>query len=304
MLYADRIRDQARIPQAAIHADAAVHFVMPLAWRLLSAPTSLAGCLRGTEAGTLIFFYTILGLGCVLGATAGYFFLRRWGPVPAFTGVILGLLAGGLLFPFPIHGGVTFFGEVLWEELLLRVHEQADRREEGRNQDFRHALEQRFAGDLPFVPGRRREGLWMEAVLEDGSLAWYDTETGLVWSDTQIAGSLEPGGDVEQARRFCSRKQPGGYWALPTEGELFSFWEHAGQRLSPWSGQSTPSVLVDEPFRMQIPVWYLGTGQAVAVRCVARSPRAPRAGYLRSDVDTSQWNRYQLEKAKTLRGPQ
>jgi hypothetical protein len=253
--------------------------------------------------GPVIAFYTVVGLACVLGAAAGYVALRRWGLGPALVGVFLGLLAGGLLFPFPIHGGVTFLGQVLWEEADRWVSGQADRREERRDEEFRRALEQRFAGDLSFVPRGRRRGVWMEAVLEDDTLAWYDTESGLVWSEAQTVPTWEPAGDVEQGRSFCSRKWPEGYWALPTQGELFGFWDHAGHRVSPWTGQSTPSLLVDEALRLEIPVWYRGSGDTVAVRCVARSPRAPKAGYLQSDVDSSRWNEFQLEKAETFRAP-
>jgi len=84
---------------------------------------------------------------------------------------------------------------------------------------------------------------------------------------------------------------------------LFTFWEHEGYTVSPWTGQSTPGVLIDETLHMEIPVWYRGTGQSVAVRCVARSPRAPMAGYFQSDVDIERWNQYQLEKTQSLRGP-
>jgi hypothetical protein len=251
----------------------------------------------------MIVFYTVVGLACLLGAAAGFVALRRWGLGPALFGMFLGLLAGGLLFPFPIHGGVTILGEVLWEEVDQWVRGQADRREEKRDEEFRRALELRFAGDLPFLPGGRHQGIWMEATLEDGSLAWYDAESGLVWSNAQTVPSWEPGGDVEQGHRFCFQKWPEGYWALPTQGELFSFWEHAGHEVSPWTGQSTPSLLVDEALRLEIPVWYRGSGATVAVRCVARSPRAPKAGYLQSDVDLSRWNQFQLEQAETLRAP-
>jgi hypothetical protein len=250
----------------------------------------------------MMLFYFIVGMASVLGATAAYLFLRRWGRVPALIGVLLGFFFGGLLFPFPIHGGVTFLGAVLWEELSWWAQRRVARREERRDEDFRRTLEQRFAGDLPFVPRKRLQGLWMEAMLEDGSIAWYDTESGLAWSDAQTVPSWEPGGDIEPGRRFCSEKPPTGYWALPTEGELFMFWEHAGHRLSPWTGQSTPSVLVDEMLNMQLPVWYRGSGKTVAVRCVARSPRAPKVGYLQSDIELSQWNRYQMDKAEALRG--
>lgn len=251
----------------------------------------------------MILFYTIVGLACVLGASAGFAVLRRWGLGPALFGAFLGLLAGGLLFPFPIHGGVTILGEVLWGEIDRWADGQADRREERRDEGFRRSLESRFAEDLPFVPRGRRRGVWMEALLENDTLAWYDSESGLVWSDAQTVPAWEPGGDVEPGRRFCAQKWPAGFWALPTQGELFGFWDHAGHEVSPWTGQSTPSVLVDEALRLEIPVWHRGRGNTVAVRCVARSPRAPKVGYLQSDVDASRWNQFQLEKAETLRAP-
>ena len=250
----------------------------------------------------MMLFYLIVGMASLLGATAGYLLLRRWGPIPALTGVLLGILGGGLLFPFPIHGGVTFLGEVLWEELSWWAKAHPHRQEERRDEGFRRRLEQRFAGDIPFVLDKRVEGPWMKATLEDGSFAWYDTDSGLVWSDVETVPSWEPGGNVDKGTRFCAKRPPAGYWTLPTEGELFRFWENAGHLVSPWSGQSTPSVLVDEELRMQIPVWHRGNGRNVAVRCVARSPRAPKAGYLQHDIELSQWNRYQTDKAEALRG--
>jgi hypothetical protein len=181
---------------------------------------------------------------------------------------------------------------------------QAEQQEQRRDEGFRNAMEQRFAGDIAFVPGQRLTEPWMEALLEDGTVAWFDTESGLVWSDAQTVPSWEFGGDldVNPGHAFCAGKKPDGYWALPSEGELFTFWEHEGYTVSPWTGQSTPGVLIDEMLQMEIPVWYRGTGQSVAVRCVARSPRAPMAGYFRSDIDTERWNRYQMEKVQSLRG--
>ena len=142
-----------------------------------------------------------------------------------------------------------------------------------------------------------------DRLLEDGAIAWFDTDSGLVWSDPLTVPAWAAGGDVKPGREFCANRAPQGYWALPTEGDLFTFWEHAGYRVSPWSGQSTPSLLVDEGLRMELPVWYIGRDRTVAVRCVARSPRAPKAGYSRTDIDIERWNRYQLEKAEPLRGP-
>jgi hypothetical protein len=251
----------------------------------------------------VILFFVIVGVAALLGATAGYLLLRRWGRGPAIAGVALGVLAGALLFPFPIHGGVTFLGAALWEEIGLLADSQTARRDERRDEHFRKALERRFAGDLPFVPGKALAPPWMEAILPDGSAVLYDAESGLIWSSPRTVRSWEPGGDLEPGRRFCAQQAPEGYWALPTEGELYGFWAHEGHRLSPWTGQSTPSVLVDEALRMEIPVWDRGRDSGVAVRCVARSPMAPKAGYPQADVELSRWNTYQLEKAASLRGP-
>lgn len=251
----------------------------------------------------MIFFFVIMAIAALLGATAGYFLLRRWGRGPAITGVVIGILAGALLFPLPIHGGATFLGAVLWEQIEQLTDSQAARRDERRDESFRREFERRFAGDLAFVPGKSRASPWMEAILPDGTAALYDAESGLVWSSPRTVRSWEPGGDLEPGRRFCAQLSPEGYWALPTEAELYGFWAHEGHRLSPWTGQSTPSVLVDEALRMEIPVWYRGRDSGVAVRCVARSPRAPKAGYPQSEVDLARWNAYQLEKAAALRGP-
>jgi hypothetical protein len=251
----------------------------------------------------MIFFFAIVGFASLLGATVGYLVLRRWGRGPAILGVLLGILAGGLLFPIPIHGGVMFLGQVLWNEIEQLADAQAERRDQRRDEIFHSSFERRFAGDLPFIPSRSLEAPWMEAMLPDGTVALYDTESGLVWSNPRTVPSWQADSDLDPGRRFCARQQPAGYWALPTERELYEFWAHAGHRLSPWTGESTPSVLVDEALRMEIPVWYRGREATVAVRCVARSPRAPRAGYPQADIDTSRWNQYQMEKADALRGP-
>lgn len=251
----------------------------------------------------MILFFAIMGIASLLGATAGYFLLRRWGRGPAIAGILIGVLGGALLFPFPIHGGVTFLGAVLWEEIEQLAESQATRRHEGLDEQFHRDFERRFAGDLAFVPGKALAPPWMEALLPDGGAALYDTDSGLAWSDPLTVPSWQPGSDVEPGRRFCARLAPEGYWALPTEGELYGFWAHEGHRLSPWTGQSTASVLVDGALRMEIPVWYRGRDTGVSVRCVARSPRAPRAGYPDPEVDIARWNEYQLGKAAAMRGP-
>lgn len=251
----------------------------------------------------MILFFGFVGFACSLGATVGFLSLRRWGLGAALFGMLLGTAAGGLLFPFPIHGGVTFLGEVLWEEVADWVHGRAERRAERRDEVFRRSLERRFAGDLEFTLDGRRQGVWVEAELEDGTFAWYDSESGMVWRDPRTAGSWDTDAGLARGRRFCAELSPPGYWALPTEGELFGFWDHKGHLVSPWTGESTLSVLVDEGLRLEIPVWYRGSGSTVSLRCVARGPRAPKAGYFQSDVDPTRWNQYQLVKAKTLRGP-
>jgi hypothetical protein len=75
----------------------------------------------------VIFFFGIMGVAVLLGATSGYFLLRRWGRGPAIAGALLGILTGALLFPFPIHGGATFLGAVLWEEIEQLTDSQAAR---------------------------------------------------------------------------------------------------------------------------------------------------------------------------------
>lgn len=113
----------------------------------------------------MINFFVMLGLACTLGAVAGFLLLRRRGLGLALTGALVGLLVGCLVFPFPVHGGVMFLGEVLWEELGDWVDARAEHVEERRDTGFRRAQEQRFAGDLAFVPRRRPDGVWMEALL-------------------------------------------------------------------------------------------------------------------------------------------
>ncbi|MFN0037934.1 MAG: hypothetical protein ACKVP2_00265, partial [Burkholderiales bacterium] len=85
----------------------------------------------------MILFFFIVGVATLLGAVAGYFLLRRWGRGPAIAGIVFGILAGVLLFPFPIHGGATFLGAVLWEEIQQLADSQTARRDKRRDESFR-----------------------------------------------------------------------------------------------------------------------------------------------------------------------
>ena len=75
----------------------------------------------------MILFYVVVSCACALGATLGFLTLRRWGRAPAVMGMVLGAAGGGLLFPFPIHGGVAFLGEVLWEEVVHWAQSHGER---------------------------------------------------------------------------------------------------------------------------------------------------------------------------------
>lgn len=115
----------------------------------------------------MMLFYVVVGLAVFTGAAAGHLFFRRWGSVAAWIGVLPGMLGGGLLSPIPIHGGVTFLGEVLWEECTAWATSHDARREVRRDAGFRRLLEQRFAasGRMPGTgsrpgPGRAHPVCW------------------------------------------------------------------------------------------------------------------------------------------------
>ena len=82
-------------------------------------------------------------------------------------------------------------------------------------------------------------------------------------------------------------------------------WKAGGFEVLPAAGSGSVSYVVDVDFRMELATYDLGTSsnadaeasRRFAVRCVARGPGGPAAGYFKKDVSIDDWNRYQLSKS-------
>ena len=130
------------------------------------------------------------------------------------------------LFPIPIHGGVMFFFEVVWHELLdwKNSHEVAiDTRKADR---FRQSLEGRFKGTIAYeIESIAPQKDWVEVRVSGGIQPWKNESNGLVWSDPVVWKNGPSRPSLEEAKTFCQSLEPVGYWALPTEAEMSLFWK-------------------------------------------------------------------------------
>lgn len=259
----------------------------------------------------LLAFYGIVLL-VIIGLTVStYRALRRRRRIVA-TGLSLLLLASlVLLWPVPIHGGITFLGEILYRELgsTLRQHQRDAQRQQTR--DFTQRIAARVAGPLSFTVIQPLSGSWSKVQLsgEGGAeiSAWHDSASGLLWSDwlpLQASAALPT---LETARERCRRHPTSGYWGLATETENYYLWKADGEQQLPAAPASSIGQLLDPKTRLEMPIYHLKTasnnqrqsrtGQpSFVVRCTARGRAAPQAGYLRKDIPLDQWNRFQMRR--------
>lgn len=256
-----------------------------------------------------IFFYTFYAIALLIILGGGVLVYRWVGRRNRLFGVLAGLLSSGILvliWPVPIHGGFTFFGEVLVDELYDEWRRVEAKQEERKDQRFMSALETRFAGALNVERVETQTGSWSTIILRNGESAWLDKQSGLVWSAPRTLTTTSVLASIDAGKTLCRQLKPGGYWALPTEAERYQFWRANGRTHLPHKVSPAMAVIVDENKGIELPSVSLpakrsgnnstpGTTQLM-IRCVARGPDAPLRGYIRSDIPLSEWNRYQLAK--------
>lgn len=253
-----------------------------------------------------ILFFFLAALGLIL--TAGWLVFRlfRRRPIVAAisaAGIVL-LLA--LLWPIPIHGGFTFLGEVLYSEIERSWREEVETRKAQKKTEFAHRLETRFAGTLDFEATERITERWHRVLVEGRSTGILDSATGMLWSEWLVLpgdGSLPA---LSTAKDRCRAEAPPDHWALAGETENFHLWKSGGPDVLPAPTWSIVSYLVDEQLSLEMPTYQLRGGtvgnapgdsrRLFAVRCVARSAKAPPGGYARSPIRAEDWNLYQLSK--------
>ncbi len=253
-----------------------------------------------------IVFYLVALLIILACGVLVYRWVRRRHPL---LGVLAGLFCSALLvviWPIPIHGGFTFLGATMYDELVdlwQRVEEKSVAR---KDQHFLQELEARFAGAIQYERVAALAGDWSTVTLPSGTVAWLDNHSGLIWSEPQMLTTDNPLGALEAGKALCLEYKPVGYWALPTEAERYQFWRAAGQQHLPHKVAPAMGYIVDGDMRMVLPSVSLPPSRSannsksgmtqLALRCVARGPAAPARGYLRSDIALTEWNRYQLAK--------
>lgn len=244
----------------------------------------------------LLIGWYLLFLGVLVGiAVACYRPLRaRLGAWVALLPVAAVLVLGALLVPMPMHGGFTTPVSILWEEAASALRDKKAPRERYVDPTLEAYLHTRFAGALEFSPEVGGRGRLRVATGTAFGRGWYEPESGLVWTDPLRWPEAAQLPTLEAARDFCARQAPIGYWALPTDAELYFFWRAGGPVVSPNPGFDTVAQLVDLDTGMAIPTYHRGARTGYVVRCVGRAPGAPEGGYTRRDVALSDWNEYQL----------
>ena len=253
----------------------------------------------------LLYYSFTLALWIGLGVFA-YRRLRQYGlwlaaPVTAICGI--GAL---LLWPIPIHSGFTLFGAEVYRD-WAREREQAVQVQQQQQAKLAESGS-RFAGALPYQLERSLTNGWQRLSLENGSDAWLDQNSGMIWSPwIQLPRSANrPTLDGAKAR--CAQYDPPGYWALATTAEAALMWYSGGEQHLPVATTSWLEYFTQPEFDLELPSYHLQSSssnenpdrseEVFSVRCVARSEAAPDQGYRQWDVGLEIWNRYQLERIR------
>lgn len=244
--------------------------------------------------------YSYFGLFCVLAGAAAfacYRALRHRGRLPAAALSLIVIVVLALLYPIPTHGGLTFLAEVVVQEWAAHRRSEGYSAAKHAEAAFVERLEERFAGPLAFRILDRAGDSWARVTTDEGSEGWYERRSQLLWTDPLPWPDAPPSPTLEQAVAFCNAIPPEGYWTLPTEGELYHFWKADGAAISPGQGYSSMAFTVDIGLQLELPTVFRGKRAGYTLRCVARSSKAPKAGYTRDDVELGAWNAFQLQKA-------
>lgn len=243
----------------------------------------------------MLIIYVIYAGITVGSAVVAYVALRKCGQILALTIAFAVAITCGLFFPMPIHGGFTIVLEELIANYRNNQRLKQDQDKEVEESRFMETLRERFVDSLPYVEKEQVSENWIFIETETGTEAWLDVKSGLIWSKA-LPWNRSSRPTFEEAKSFCRNFEPPGYWALPTAGERFLFWQNGGETVSPSGSLGTLSVLVDTRFQMEMPQTDLGNGRGFYLRCVARSGNAPLHGYTKDDIPLDEWNQYQIEK--------
>lgn len=257
-------------------------------------------------SGIFILFYGVALLIILGGGLLVYWWVGR---LNRLLGVVAGLFSAAvlvLIWPIPIHGGFTFLGAIMFDELYNEWERVEVAHAARKDQRFMQGLEGRFAGVIQYGHVVELAGNWSTVTLLTGGVAWLDKHSGLIWSTPLVLTTDAPLRALEAGKTLCREQVPAGYWALPTEAERYQFWHAAGRQHLPHKVAPAMGSMVDEEMGMEIPSVSLPPANSgnnrshgptkLILRCVARGPAVPARGYIRSDIPLLEWNRYQLAK--------
>jgi len=261
----------------------------------------------------LLLIYGIVLLVIVGLTVSTYRVLRRRSRIVAIGLSLLLLACLVLLWPVPIHGGITFLGEIFYRELSSAQRQHERDAQQQQTNEFTQRVAARVTGPLPFSVIQPLSGSWSKVQTSgevshqasgEGS-AWHDSASGLLWSDWLPLQTSTALPTLETARARCRQHPPAGYWALSTEAESYYLWKADGEQHLPAAPASSIAQLLDPKTRLEMPTYHLKTASdnnrqtstrqpPFVVRCTARGPTAPTGGYLREDIPLDEWNRFQM----------
>ena len=240
-------------------------------------------------------YYAVFLVAAIAAVVLSYRALRHRSRFLAASFSIVPVVVLVLLYPIPIHGGVTFLIEILLEECQTQQQRHEVQVQEEQNACI-EILNSRFAGPLEFHILEPSVGTWSK--ITTGKIeGWYESQSRLVWTDPLSWPDAPSPPSLSHAKAFCQALSPEGNWALPTEAELYFFWKADGLRVSPGQGFSSLAHIVDSGLKMEFLTIFRGHQAGYALRCVARGLGVPETGFTQDDTALSEWNTFQLNKA-------
>ncbi|MCU7959218.1 MAG: hypothetical protein KZQ58_04300 [gamma proteobacterium symbiont of Bathyaustriella thionipta] len=211
--------------------------------------------------------------------------------------VVFGILLI-LLWPIPIHGGFTFLGGALYDELSRWQATQIRQQNNDKKQQFVEHLKARFKGELGFSVSEKLAENWFRVQVKGNGHGWYESGSHLLWSEWLPLPSSTALPSLQSAKARCAGYPPAGYWSLSSEAENFLLWKKAGHQYLPKAPGASVSYLIDTHTQTEMPVYASGaSSRQFSVRCVARSAGAPLAGYAMKNIPLAEWNHFQLLKS-------
>lgn len=253
----------------------------------------------------LLIFYGVAVAIIISGGLTVFLLVRRKSRLLAAVSGFASTSVLVLIWPIPLHGGFMTLGEAIYDEWSRDRQEIAQLRMDEEKQSYLERFQRRFTDELPIL-GKGTVGYgWQSVEYAPGQSAWLDTANGQIWSDWLPLPDTRSMPSLEMAKRRCRAYPPAGYWSLATEAEHALMWKAGGFKVLPPAGSGSISYVVDVDFRMEFATYDLGTSSNAAaeasgrfaVRCVARGPGGPAAGYMKKDISIDDWNRYQLSKS-------